>query len=290
MGCDGGSIPKRDELVKQKQKQVRMDPNMLNKEHWTMCTLSKRPLAVPIVACGLGRLYNRDAIIEFLLDRSVYGDGDVICSHIKSLKDVVTLKLEPNPAASEKKHSSSPTNVEQEQPAQFICPLTRKEMNGKQRFVFIDTCGCVLSEQAMKEVPSQTCVQCGKAFEPENVLVINPKPEEQEVMKANLAIKQAKKEAEKEKKKKDKAAKKEAKKEANGGSPKESSKRKLDSTSEQDNHKKARMTTPSSSAPTSATHAITAAVAAKVAEQMAANANRQRSAAIQSLYTGKSKA
>ncbi|KAF9970948.1 hypothetical protein BGZ73_006188 [Actinomortierella ambigua] len=294
MGCDGGSIPKRDELVKQKQKQVRMDPNMLSKEQWTMCALSKRPLAMPIAACGLGRLYNRDAIIEFLLDRSVYGDGDVICSHIKSLKDIVALRLEPNPAVSEK-HSSSPTHVHQELPSQFICPVTRKEMNGKQRFVFIDTCGCVLSEQAMKEIPSKTCVQCGKAFEQDNVIVINPKPEEQEVMKANLAVKQAKKEAEKEKKKKEKAAKKEAKREANGGSLKESSssnnKRKLDTASEQDHHKKAKTNaTAPPMAPTSATHALTAAVAAKVAEQMAINANRHKSSAIQSLYSTKTKA
>ncbi|KAF9165554.1 hypothetical protein DFQ26_009805 [Actinomortierella ambigua] len=294
MGCDGGSIPKRDELVKQKQKKVRMDPNMLSKERWTMCALSKRPLAVPIAACGLGRLYNRDAVIEFLLDRSVYGDGDVICSHIKSLKDVVALKLEPNPAVSEK-HSSSPGHADQELLAQFICPVTRKEMNGKQRFVFIDTCGCVLSELAMKEVPSQTCVQCGKAFEQDNVIVINPKPEEHEIMKANLAIKQARKEAEKDKKKKDKAAKKEAKREANGSSPKESSssgsKRKLDAASEQDHHKKTKTNTSTLPiAPASATHALTAAVAAKVAEQMAANANRHKSLAIQSLYSSKTKA
>lgn len=38
------------------------------------------------MSCALGKLYNKDAIIEYLLDRSVYGDGEEICGHIRSLK------------------------------------------------------------------------------------------------------------------------------------------------------------------------------------------------------------
>jgi hypothetical protein len=38
------------------------------------------------VSCDLGKLYNKDALIEFLLDRSAFGDGEVICGHIRSLK------------------------------------------------------------------------------------------------------------------------------------------------------------------------------------------------------------
>lgn len=43
-------------------------------------------LREPVVSCRLGRLYNKDALIEFLLDRSIYGDGENICGHVKSLK------------------------------------------------------------------------------------------------------------------------------------------------------------------------------------------------------------
>lgn len=46
----------------------------------------QRPLQEPIVACALGKLYNKDAIIEYLLDKTAYGDGDDICGHIRSLK------------------------------------------------------------------------------------------------------------------------------------------------------------------------------------------------------------
>jgi hypothetical protein len=49
-------------------------------------TLLQRPLQEPIVSCALGKLYNKDAIIEYLLDKSAYGDGEDICGHIRSLK------------------------------------------------------------------------------------------------------------------------------------------------------------------------------------------------------------
>lgn len=48
--------------------------------------LPKRLLQEPIVSCALGKLYNKDAILEYLLDKASYGDGEVICGHIRSLK------------------------------------------------------------------------------------------------------------------------------------------------------------------------------------------------------------
>lgn len=62
------------------------DKNNQTRARWTSCALSKRPLQEPIVACGLGKLYNKDALLEYLLDRSAYGDGEEICGHIRSLK------------------------------------------------------------------------------------------------------------------------------------------------------------------------------------------------------------
>jgi hypothetical protein len=49
-------------------------------------TLPKRLLQEPVVSCALGKLYNKDAILEYLLDKSSYGDGELICGHIRSLK------------------------------------------------------------------------------------------------------------------------------------------------------------------------------------------------------------
>lgn len=123
--------------------------------------LLQLPLELPVVSCGLGKLYNQDAIIEYLLDPKVYGDGDKICSHIKTLKDTVKLNLTPNPAYNEKESNADSTtmgNLERNAKSKFICPISMKEMNGKHRFVYLDTCGCVFAEQALKEIPSKECV------------------------------------------------------------------------------------------------------------------------------------
>ncbi|CAG8496672.1 647_t:CDS:2 [Diversispora eburnea] len=155
MGNDGGSIPKRIELVKEKQKEVRPDRTALKIATWFFCALSKRLLQEPIVSCALGKLYNKDAIIEYLLNKSAYGDGDIICSHISSLKDVKTLNLTVNPAFKESS-AASIAHFDQEMVSRFICPITRKEMNGKSKFVYLNKCGCVFSEQGLKEIPSET--------------------------------------------------------------------------------------------------------------------------------------
>lgn len=48
--------------------------------------MSQKPLEEPVVSCALGKLYNKDALIEYMLDKTAYGDGAEICGHIKSLK------------------------------------------------------------------------------------------------------------------------------------------------------------------------------------------------------------
>ncbi|KTF80407.1 hypothetical protein cypCar_00040561, partial [Cyprinus carpio] len=70
MGCDGGTIPKRHELVKGPKKVEKVDKNAELAAKWKYCALSQEKLKRPIVACELGRVYNKDAIIEYLLDKS----------------------------------------------------------------------------------------------------------------------------------------------------------------------------------------------------------------------------
>ena len=57
MGCDGGSIPRRDELVKTKKKAEKVDSNELLKTLFFTCFLSKLALNEPVVACILGKYY-----------------------------------------------------------------------------------------------------------------------------------------------------------------------------------------------------------------------------------------
>ncbi|KAJ1551737.1 hypothetical protein HK405_013942, partial [Cladochytrium tenue] len=170
-------------LVKTKAKEQQPDRQSVNDATWKCCALSKEPLRSPVVACRLGRLYNKDKLIEFLLNRRAFGDGHVVAGHVLSMKDVVTLKLTPNPAYNDKDSRSSAivSNFSDKvQPARWICPVSLKEMNGTNRFCFLATCGCVLSDAALRQVPTSTCLQCGTAFDPaRDVVPLNPTaPEE----------------------------------------------------------------------------------------------------------------
>ena len=54
----------------------------------------------------------------------------------------------------------------------FMCPITSLPMNGRHRFSFLASCGCVFSEKALKEVPSPTCLSCGKEYTEDDVIPI----------------------------------------------------------------------------------------------------------------------
>ncbi|RKP26545.1 Rtf2 RING-finger-domain-containing protein [Syncephalis pseudoplumigaleata] len=188
MGNDGGSIPKRSELVKEKKKDPVADARIQTIARWFYCALSKTLLQVPVVADLLGTLYNREAILEMLLDRSRYGDADVICPHIHSLKDVVTLKLTPNSAA-QYSHTNGTTLMGADESAPralFVCPITKREMNGRYRFVFSRQCGCVVSEQAVREIEEAHCLVCNKPVAPDDYIPINPDAEQLVKLKAAL--------------------------------------------------------------------------------------------------------
>ncbi|KAH9992495.1 Rtf2 RING-finger-domain-containing protein [Russula compacta] len=209
MGNDGGSIPDRRDLVRNKPKAEQADKANQTRARWFFCALSKRPLQEPIVSCDLGKLYNKDALIEFLLDRSAFGDGGEICGHIRSLKDVKTLRLTPNTTPKSDSLDSSADR------GQFLCPLNFKEMTGVVPFVYLWTCGCVFSQAGLKAVSSSTppsekgkekekgtddeggggmpssdgqldvCPQCATKYDrSEDVRVINLGPEEEDRMRS----------------------------------------------------------------------------------------------------------
>lgn len=89
MGCDGGSIPRREELVKLKKKAEKVDPTEVERIKWFTCAMSNERLKEPIVACELGHLYNKEAVIRALIEKNV----DEKFSHIRSLKVLLLFKL-----------------------------------------------------------------------------------------------------------------------------------------------------------------------------------------------------
>ncbi|XP_069809734.1 replication termination factor 2 isoform X2 [Dendropsophus ebraccatus] len=185
MGCDGGTIPKRHELVKGPKKVEKIDKNAELVARWYYCTLSQEKLKRPIVACELGRLYNKDAVIEFLLDKSPDKPHADSAGHIKSIKNVIELNLSDNPAWTGDKGNTKGDTYD-EQRAQFICPVVGLEMNGKHRFCVLRQCGCVFSERALKEIKTDICHKCGGNFKEDDIILLNGDKEEVEELRKKM--------------------------------------------------------------------------------------------------------
>jgi len=177
MGCDGGTIPTRDELVKLKKKPEQKDADAVRLLKWAHCALSQQVLAKKgVVACEMGRLYNKEAVIEMLLnkDRSA---SPPWASHIEKLKDVVELDLTINPAYEAKRKDAVGDGMYQDKlVSRYQCPVTGLEMNGRFKFVFSWTTGRVVSERAMKVLRNDP--DEADKFKEEDSVVINPTEEE----------------------------------------------------------------------------------------------------------------
>ncbi|KAF5296647.1 hypothetical protein FQR65_LT10187 [Abscondita terminalis] len=195
MGCDGGTIPRRDELVRVKKKPEAKDKDFELAFQWRCCHLSQQALQEPIVMCGLGFLYNKIALIEGLLNRSILPDG---VKHIKSLKDVKNLNLTANPEY--KPNDEKKGGSEDARSAPYICPVTGMEMTGKYRFVGLWSCGCVFSEKVLKEISGSVCHKCQKLFNKDDVVTLNGNDEDIILMRKNIDIRQQKMKKDKEKK------------------------------------------------------------------------------------------
>eukprot|EP00834_Sanchytrium_tribonematis_P000759 NODE_14_length_51535_cov_1.125049.p37 type:complete len:168 gc:universal NODE_14_length_51535_cov_1.125049:14076-14579(+) len=132
MGNDGGSIQKRREVVKVKAIE-RSKKDSDNLEDYLICAISSQNLHAPIMSCKLGKLYNKNALIQYMIDRKE-GTKDIqdVAKHIKSLKQVKLLHLDD--------------------PSNFVCPLTNKKF-GRGVFVYLN-CGCVFSKQEFKICPT----------------------------------------------------------------------------------------------------------------------------------------
>jgi len=194
MGCDGGTIPKRDELVKTKKKKEQKDRSSELAFRWQHCAITQQPLVQPIVACQLGRLYNKESILEKLLDKSAESAPE----HINKLSDVTTLNLTPNPAfelnGSVAEKGDAYIDVMK---SKYICPVSGLEMNGRYRFLFLLTCGCVMGERGLTMTGTNggdeqlDCPRCLKKFNRStDIIILNPNDDEIEKMKENMARRQ----------------------------------------------------------------------------------------------------
>jgi len=192
MGCDGGTIPKRDELVRTKKKKETTSKESQCAAKWNYCHLSQLPLQKPIVIDLLGNLYNKETVIEYLLDKSKFEKG---ADHLKTLKDVRELSLVANPnyEASKLETSQETSTLNK---AHWICPITGLEMSGTYKFYCLFSCGCAFSERAYRSIAngaaSTKCLKCDKPYVDYDLLVMNPSEDD---VKQNEAKMKARKDA-----------------------------------------------------------------------------------------------
>ena len=183
MGCDGGTIPKRKEIVKNKEgrpKQTRKK-GVDEAERWRNCAICDWTVKKPIVSGQWGHIFCKECVIQFLIDHKKHEtlvsydllvEKSPVLDSLHSTKDIKALVLKENPDVDE---SQAANSEEAALKAKFVCPITGLETNGKYKFVFSWNCGCVVSEKAIKEVPNdEKCLVCQTPYMPFDLVTLNP--------------------------------------------------------------------------------------------------------------------
>ncbi|KAL8448243.1 hypothetical protein Emag_004011 [Eimeria magna] len=154
MGGDGGSFSGRAEMVRTKgfkflrnlggmgytpNTQIRAGDERLGKNENrdlqnSACALSEEPLKPPLVACRVGRLYNKESVITAMLEKSLPPH----MKHVKSLKDMRELNVELNAA------TGFP-----------VCPITKADLSSGVRASIIWPCGSLVSNRALEAMTTK---------------------------------------------------------------------------------------------------------------------------------------
>lgn len=179
MGNDGGSIPKRRELVKEAARNPTVSElkatALESLSHaWTHDPLSSEPLDMENVASDWrGRLYNYESILKGLIPSEVDPEAEekanghdmtFSSTGIKSLRDIVRLNFKRYKPADAKSKET------------WACPVSLKELGPATKAVYIVPCGHVFAELAMKEITDQehNCPECSGLFEDQDIIPILP--------------------------------------------------------------------------------------------------------------------
>ncbi|KAJ4165883.1 hypothetical protein LMH87_007493 [Akanthomyces muscarius] len=147
MGNDGGSIPKRRELVKNAARLPtvsELKATILESlgHAWSHCALSDAPLDMDTaVSDASGRLYNYEAVLKHLLPSEEPANPDNVSIIIRSLRDIVKLKF-------------------MNRGGKWICPVSLKELGPATRSVYIVPCGHAFAEVAVTEIIEDSCPEC----------------------------------------------------------------------------------------------------------------------------------
>jgi len=177
MGNDGGSIPRRRELVKESARlpsvsELKATALESLAHAWENDPISSDPVELEnAVSDWRGRLYNYETILKGLMPgdeseangpEAEAGDVTFASTGIRSLRDVVKLKFKRYaPAGSQSK-------------AIWACPVSLKEMGPATKAVYLVPCGHVFAEMAVKQIQEHVCPECSESFDDRNVIPILP--------------------------------------------------------------------------------------------------------------------
>ena len=226
----GGAIP-RGALIKTVESASHAN---LMAIRWSTCALTGEdlPSAKGIVACALGNLYSRQAVLEHLLGTlkgtaqqasTQEGQRQVkeAFGHLTSLSSVFDVTLTPDPTAAPATAPSqaaamagaaSGRSVAECAAPRFACPIVHCVTDGRNNFVAVRPCGCVVSARAMKQIHGSSgsgegdaCPVCNGVST--SLVPLNGTAEQvgklkQALQAATAEAKQKKKDAKREKKKK----------------------------------------------------------------------------------------
>ena len=159
MGNDGGSIPTRRELVKSSAAalsttQVKEIQSEQQEHYWSTCALSHEPLSLPVVSDALGTLYNKDAVLDYLLNVGKDGGevvkeelerrGEAFKDRLRGLRDVIEVRFQTEGLGKSQR---------------WVCPVTGKPLGPGTRAVYLAPCGHAFAETVFKEMPGNVCLQ-----------------------------------------------------------------------------------------------------------------------------------
>ncbi|CAI2376668.1 unnamed protein product [Moneuplotes crassus] len=187
MGNDGGSIPHREDMIREKPKEVKTDQALYayNKAH--MCTLSIQKLQKPIVSDRAGNLFNKEAILEALVNKNV---PRAYC-YIRKMKDVKTLNVQMRDPKNDR------VEPEGEGANLMVCPISGTEFDGYKKFILLWPCGCYLSNKVFENMNvGNKCPNCDKKFKEKDKIQLSPGPKVSEEARKKLVEKYVQKKRE----------------------------------------------------------------------------------------------
>ena len=187
MGGDGGVLPTGRKFIRGCGKSVedkKEDGKNVTKAQimrTVICAQSSEPLTEPIIACEMGNLYSKEAMLLAIINKTL----NPLHSHVRGMKDVITLKLTSNPAysAADDDEKSSP---------RYICPVTSMEFNGIHPFAVIWSTGYVISVKAIREIGIEALQQDYGPFDADDVVQLVPSEADCQIQKDQMDMRREK--------------------------------------------------------------------------------------------------